>query len=205
MEKKTREIKIEMERQKQTKGKLESNNYLSKKIVKRYQNRKLYDTEKSRYVTLGDIERMVKLDEDFVVIDNNTKEDITVPIFVQIVFEAEKKSGEHPPLFMLKEMIKYGNGGISGFLQKLGAFSKEDIYKQASSDKKKSFSSTNEKNFPSFSKEIKGQGLDLTHPVQGENLRESKPIQVQKKSGEIIPHLPISPHSFTDLILRENT
>ena len=46
------------------------------KIIKRYQNRKLYDTQQSCYVTLDDIAKMIRLNEDVVVIDNKSKIDI---------------------------------------------------------------------------------------------------------------------------------
>ena len=48
------------------------------KIIKRYQNRKLYDTQQSCYVTLDDIAKMIRTSEDVMVIDNKTKNDITV-------------------------------------------------------------------------------------------------------------------------------
>ena len=61
------------------------------KIIKRYQNRKLYDTVDSCYVTLEDIRDMIKMGEDVRVIDNATKEDLTSVTFAQIIFEEEKK------------------------------------------------------------------------------------------------------------------
>ena len=61
------------------------------KIVKRYQNRKLYDTQQSCYVTLDDIAKMVRSNEHVVVIDNKSKNDITAATLTQIIFEAEKK------------------------------------------------------------------------------------------------------------------
>ena len=62
------------------------------KIIKRYQNRKLYDTQQSCYVTLDDIAKMIRNNEEVKVIDNKTKNDITASTLTQIVFESEKKS-----------------------------------------------------------------------------------------------------------------
>lgn len=92
------------------------------KIIKRYQNRKLYDTQQSCYVTLDDIAKMIRTSEDVMVIDNKTKNDITAATLTQIIFEAEKKASQYAPLFTLREIIQNGNGSISSYLAKLGAF-----------------------------------------------------------------------------------
>lgn len=92
------------------------------KIIKRYQNRKLYDTQQSCYVTLDDIAKMIRANEEVMVIDNKTKNDITAATLTQIIFEAEKKASQYAPLFTLREIIQNGNGSISSYLAKLGAF-----------------------------------------------------------------------------------
>ena len=92
------------------------------KIIKRYQNRKLYDTQQSCYVTLDDIAKMIRTNEDVVVIDNKSKNDITAATLTQIIFESEKKASIYAPLFTLREIIQNGNGSISSYLAKLGAF-----------------------------------------------------------------------------------
>jgi polyhydroxyalkanoate synthesis repressor PhaR len=99
------------------------------KIIKRYQNRKLYDTQQSCYVTLDDIAKMIRTNEDVMVIDNKTKNDITAATLTQIIFEAEKKASQYAPLFTLREIIQNANGSISSYLAKLGAFPKD--YAQA--------------------------------------------------------------------------
>src|SRR4051812_13017622 len=97
------------------------------KIIKRYQNRKLYDTQQSCYVTLDDIAKMIRVNEDVMVIDNKTKNDITAATLTQIIFEAEKKASQYAPLFTLREIIQTGNGSISSYLAKLGAFPKDQM------------------------------------------------------------------------------
>lgn len=92
------------------------------KIIKRYQNRKLYDTQQSCYVTLDDIAKMIRTSEEVMVIDNKTKNDITAATLTQIIFESEKKASQYAPLFTLREIIQNGNGSISSYLAKLGAF-----------------------------------------------------------------------------------
>ena len=95
------------------------------KIIKRYQNRKLYDTQQSCYVTLDDIAKMIRTNEEVMVIDNKTKNDITAATLTQIIFEAEKKASQYAPLFTLREIIQNANGSISSYLAKLGAFPKD--------------------------------------------------------------------------------
>src|SRR6478672_10144561 len=101
------------------------------KIIKRYQNRKLYDTQQSCYVTLDDIAKMIRASEDVMVIDNKSKNDITAATLTQIIFESEKKAAQYAPLFTLREIIQTGNGSISGYLAKLGAFPADYAEKQA--------------------------------------------------------------------------
>jgi polyhydroxyalkanoate synthesis repressor PhaR len=101
------------------------------KIIKRYQNRKLYDTQQSCYVTLDDIAKMIRGNEEVMVIDNKSKNDITAATLTQIIFESEKKASQYAPLFTLREIIQNGNGSISSYLAKLGAFPLDYMTKQA--------------------------------------------------------------------------
>lgn len=95
------------------------------KIIKRYQNRKLYDTQQSCYVTLDDISKMIKAQEKVTVVDNKTKKDITASTLTQIIFEAEKKAALFAPLKVLREIIQNDNGSISSYLAKLDVFTRE--------------------------------------------------------------------------------
>ncbi len=96
------------------------------KIIKRYQNRKLYDTQQSCYVTLDDIAKMIRASEEVTVIDNKTKRDITASTLSQIIFEAEKKAGDYAPLYVLRNIIQNSNGSMSSYLAKLEVFSPEE-------------------------------------------------------------------------------
>jgi polyhydroxyalkanoate synthesis repressor PhaR len=77
------------------------------KVIKRYTNRKLYDTEESRYVTLEEIARMIKGGAEVKIIDNRTKEDLTSVTLAQIIFEEEKKTSKMS-LDTLRDLIRYG-------------------------------------------------------------------------------------------------
>ncbi len=103
-----------------------ANTTTTPKIIKRYQNRKLYDTQQSCYVTLDDIAKMIRASEEVTVIDNKTKRDITASTLSQIIFEAEKKAADYAPLYVLRDIIQHGNGSMSSYLAKLDVFTPEE-------------------------------------------------------------------------------
>jgi len=76
-----------------------------RRIIKRYSNRKLYDTKDSRYVTLLQIAEMVRAGEEVQIIDNNTKDDLTEITLAQIIYEEQKSHSRNVPLQTLKELI----------------------------------------------------------------------------------------------------
>ncbi len=76
-----------------------------RRIIKRYSNRKLYDTKDSRYVTLLQIAEMVRGGEEVQIIDNNTKDDLTEITLAQIIYEEQKAHSRSVPLQTLKEII----------------------------------------------------------------------------------------------------
>ena len=89
-----------------------------KVIIKRYQNRKLYDTMNSTYVTLDDIGNIVRRGDDVKVIDNKSKEDLTSVTLTQIIFEEEKKRKSKLPLAALKKIIRGGGDAIHDLVNK---------------------------------------------------------------------------------------
>jgi len=77
-------------------------------IIKKYANRRLYNTGTSTYVTLEDLAAMVKAGEDFVVFDAKTGEDITRSVLTQIIFEQENKEGQNLlPITFLRQLIRF--------------------------------------------------------------------------------------------------
>lgn len=87
-------------------------------IIKRYQNRKLYDTQNSTYVTLEDIGAIIRRGDDVKVVDNKTKEDLTSVTLTQIIFEEEKKNKNSLPLGALKKIIRGGGDAILDLVAK---------------------------------------------------------------------------------------
>lgn len=87
------------------------------RIIKRYQNRKLYDTSSSRYVTLDDIASLIRDGEDVQIIDNKNQDDLTSVTLTQIIFEQEKKKKSLLPLATLRGIIQSGGEKIVDFVQ----------------------------------------------------------------------------------------
>jgi len=79
------------------------------RIIKRYANRKLYDTQHSRYVTLDQISEMIRNGDEVKIVDNKSKEDLTSVTLAQIIFEEEKKQRSFLPLTAMRNIIQ--NGG----------------------------------------------------------------------------------------------
>ncbi len=86
------------------------------KVIKRYTNRKLYDTVESRYVTLDEIAEMIKAGAEVKIIDNRTKEDLTSVTLAQIIFEEEKKTSKMS-LETLRDMIRHGGEVAQRFVE----------------------------------------------------------------------------------------
>jgi polyhydroxyalkanoate synthesis repressor PhaR len=77
-------------------------------VIKKYANRRLYNTGTSSYVTLEDLAAMVKAGENFVVYDAKTGEDITRSVLAQIIFEQENKEGQSLlPIAFLRQLIRF--------------------------------------------------------------------------------------------------
>jgi polyhydroxyalkanoate synthesis repressor PhaR len=79
-------------------------------VIKKYANRRLYNTATSSYVTLDDLSRMVKAGREFVVYDAKTGEEITRPVLTQIIVEEEQKGQNLLPISFLRQLISlYGD------------------------------------------------------------------------------------------------
>src|SRR5262249_50551461 len=83
------------------------------RVIKRYANRKLYDTQRSRYVTLDQIAEMIRSGEEVSIVDNNSKEDLTSVTLAQIIFEEEKKQKSFLPLSAMRNIIQSGGEAIA--------------------------------------------------------------------------------------------
>ncbi len=77
-------------------------------VIKRYSNRKLYDTQESRYVTLEELEEMIRAGREIRVLDAATGEDLTSVTLAQIILENERAHRATLPTTLLHQLIKHG-------------------------------------------------------------------------------------------------
>jgi polyhydroxyalkanoate synthesis repressor PhaR len=89
------------------------------RIIKRYQNRKLYDTFQSCYVTLEEIAQIVREGHEIQVIDNKSKNDITYMTQIQLLFDQERKSLKPGDTELLKRVIRSEEGTLTGYIRTL--------------------------------------------------------------------------------------
>jgi polyhydroxyalkanoate synthesis repressor PhaR len=92
--------------------------------IKKYANRRLYNTASSAYVTLADLATMVKSGEDFIVFDAKSGDDITRSVLTQIIFEQEGKEGQSLlPATFLRQLIRFYGDSVQALLPRYLEFS----------------------------------------------------------------------------------
>ena len=87
-------------------------------VIKKYANRRLYNTESSTYVTLDDLAQMVRSDRDFVVRDAKSGDDLTHAVLTQIIVEQEGRAGGPNllPIPFLRQLIRFYDDSVSRFV-----------------------------------------------------------------------------------------
>ena len=103
------------------------------RIIKRYQNRKLYDTFQSCYVTLEEIAQIIREGHEIQVIDNKTKSDITYMTQIQLLFDQERKSVNAGDTELLKEVIRCPEGTFTGYIRAMRGMTTQDSAPEVSS------------------------------------------------------------------------
>lgn len=99
-------------------------------VIKKYANRRLYNTSTSTYVTLDDLASMVKGGTDFLVYDAKTGEDITRSVLTQIIFEEENKGTNLLPINFLRQLIRFYGDSMQAFVPGFLEFSLENLGKE---------------------------------------------------------------------------
>jgi polyhydroxyalkanoate synthesis repressor PhaR len=101
-------------------------------VVKKYANRRLYNTETSTYVTLEDLATMVRSDRDFVVYDAKTGDDLTHQVLTQIIVEQENRQGGQTllPVPFLRQLIRFYDDSIGRMVPGYLQFSLENLAKE---------------------------------------------------------------------------
>jgi polyhydroxyalkanoate synthesis repressor PhaR len=101
-------------------------------VIKKYANRRLYNTETSTYVTLEDLAAMVRSDRDFVVYDAKTGDDLTHSVLTQIIVEQEGRAGGQTllPVPFLRQLIRFYDDSIGKMVPSYLQFSLETLAKE---------------------------------------------------------------------------
>jgi polyhydroxyalkanoate synthesis repressor PhaR len=101
-------------------------------VIKKYANRRLYNTATSAYVTLDDLSLMVKDGQEFQVFDAKTGEDITRSVLTQIIFEEENKGGAQTllPVNFLRQLIRFYGDSMQGLVPGYLEFSMDNLMKE---------------------------------------------------------------------------
>lgn len=99
-------------------------------IVKKYANRRLYNTDTSTYVTLEDLAEMVRAERDFVVYDAKTGEDLTHAVLTQIIVDQESRGTSLLPIGFLRQLIRFYGDGMQRLVPSYLEFSLDSLTKQ---------------------------------------------------------------------------
>ncbi|WP_045835126.1 polyhydroxyalkanoate synthesis repressor PhaR [Hyphomicrobium sp. 99] len=101
-------------------------------VIKKYANRRLYNTETSTYVTLEDLAKMVRGDRDFVVYDAKNGDDLTHAVLTQIIVEQESREGGQAllPIPFLRQLIRFYDDSIARMVPSYLQFSLEHLAKE---------------------------------------------------------------------------
>jgi polyhydroxyalkanoate synthesis repressor PhaR len=89
------------------------------RLIKRYESRKLYDTEESRYVSLEDIAAWVRTGQEVRVVDNGSSEDVTAQTLTQVILDEGKKGTSLLPSELLHELVRVGERAVSSGVEQL--------------------------------------------------------------------------------------
>jgi polyhydroxyalkanoate synthesis repressor PhaR len=101
-------------------------------MIKRYPNRKLYDTEAKRYITLDGIAELIRDGQEVMIVDHTTEEDLTAVTLTQIIFEQEKKAGGFLPKSVLTGLVRTGGDTLNTLRRGLSV--PLDLVKQVDSE-----------------------------------------------------------------------
>lgn len=99
-------------------------------VVKKYANRRLYNTATSSYVTLEDLSTMVKEGDDFIVFDAKTGDDITRSVLTQIIFEQESRGQNLLPTAFLRRLIRFYGDSVQSLVPRYLEMTMESFFNQ---------------------------------------------------------------------------
>ena len=158
-------------------------------IIKKYANRRLYNTDTSTYVTLEDLAGMVRSERDFVVYDAKTGEDLTHAVLTQIIVEQESRGTNLLPIGFLRQLIRFYGDSMQKLVPSYLEFSLDSLTKQQEQYRRRfahtfgtaAFDAMQEqvrKNFDTFER-----ALGLFSPYSGGEATETKNDRAPSAAG----------------------
>jgi polyhydroxyalkanoate synthesis repressor PhaR len=172
----------------------------AERLIKKYPNRRLYDTQTSSYITLADVKQLVLDNEEFAVVDAKSNEDLTRSILLQIILE-EESNGE--PMFSsaaLSQIIRYYGHAMQGMM---GSYLEKNVQAFTDIQKKMTESSMGLIEGKPLSPEMWTQFLNIQGPMmqgmmnsyidQSKNLFVQMQEQMQAQTRNLFGTFPFGP------------
>ena len=164
-------------------------------VIKKYANRRLYNTSTSTYVTLDDLSAMVKAGTNFVVYDAKSGEEITRSVLTQIIFEEENKGTNLLPINFLRQLIRFYGDSMQAFVPGFLEFSLDNLGKEQEkfrsqlmeawgTDPLKAMQETTQRNMSMFSDAMRVFNPFATMGMPGQGAApQGKPAAAQPPAG----------------------
>ncbi len=154
----------------------------SQRVIKKYPNRRLYDTDTSTYIALGEVKRLVMENEPFVVRDAKTGEDLTRNILLQIILEEESHES---PMFtapVLASMIRFYGHSMQGLM---GGYLEKNM--QSLMDVQTNFAEQSKNLTPEMWSQFVAMQSPVLQAMMGGNLEQSKTMlaKMQEQAGHM--------------------
>jgi polyhydroxyalkanoate synthesis repressor PhaR len=159
----------------------------AQRVIKKYPNRRLYDTDTSSYITLAEVKQLVMDSESFVVVDAKTSDDLTRSILLQIILEEEANGS---PMFtpaMLSSIIRFYGQAMQGFM---GTYLEKNI--QSLIDVQTKLGEQSQGLSPEKWTQFMSMQSPMMQGMMGEYMEQSKNSfvqmqeQMQKQTGQIL-------------------
>jgi len=166
----------------------------TERVIKKYPNRRLYDTSTSSYITLTDIKAMVMASEPFVVRDAKTSEDITRSILLQIILEEEAAGTPMFTASVLANIIRFYGHTMQGFM---GGYLEKNM--QSLQDMQSAVKAQSKAVSPEAWTQFMGLQAPVMQDLMNKNLEQSQNLfsqmqeQMQKQTEQMLANMGIKP------------
>jgi polyhydroxyalkanoate synthesis repressor PhaR len=172
----------------------------SERLIKKYPNRRLYDTQTSSYITLSDVKQLVLDNQDFSVVDAKTNEDLTRSILLQIILEEESSGAPMFSSAALSQIIRYYGHAMQGMM---GSYLEKNVQAFTDIQKKLAESSMGVYEGKPLSPEMWTQFMNIQGPMmqgmmnsyidQSKNLFVQMQEQMQTQTRNLFGAFPFGP------------